>query len=184
MAKLSAFLFISIDGYYKDIQNDIRWHRHGGEESDFASNSSQQAHILLFGRVTYEMMAAFWPTPTAIEQMPGVAKGMNRSEKIVLSKTMDKSDWHNTRFLSGNLVGEVKKLKEAGTDITILGSGSLLTQLTDAGLIDSYQFMIDPVALGRGTAIFAGLKEKLDLKLTDSRIFESGIILATYKPML
>jgi len=184
MATLSAFLFISIDGYYKDIDNGINWHRHGGEESDFAANSSQQEHILLFGRITYQMMAAFWPTAMAKEQMPGVAKGMNQSEKVVFSKTTNTSDWHNTRFLSANLLEEVKKLKQGETDITILGSGSLLTQLTDAGLIDSYQFMIDPVALGKGTPIFAGLKEKIDLKLTASRIFESGIILATYKPIV
>ena len=180
MAKLSAFLFISLDGYYKDVNDGINWHRHGGEESDFSAKSSQQEHILLFGRVTYELMAAFWQTPMAIEQMPAVAKGMNQSEKVVFSKTIDSSDWNKTRFLSDNLIEEVKKLKEGETDITILGSGTILTQLSDAGLIDSYQFMIDPVALGKGTPIFAGLKQKLDLELTDSKIFNSGIILATY----
>jgi len=184
MAKLSVFLFISLDGYYKDINDGFSWHRHGGEESEFSAKSSQQEHILLFGRITYDVMASFWPTPMAIEQMPDVANGMNRSEKIVFSKTINSSDWNNTRFFNGNLVEEVKKLKQGKLDITVLGSGTILTQLADAGLIDTYQFMIDPVALGSGTAIFSGLKQKLDLELTDSNIFKSGIILATYKPMV
>ena len=182
MAKLSAFLFISIDGYYKDMENDINWHRHGGEESDFAATSSQQEHILLFGRVTYQLMASYWPTAMAIENDPKVADGMNRTEKVVFSKTVHTSDWNKTRFLSDNLVEEVKKLKEGEKDITILGSGTILTQLANAGLIDSYQFMIDPVALGEGTPIFGGLQQKLDLELINSKVFDSGIILVTYKP--
>ena len=183
MAKLLVFLFISLDGYYKDINDGFSWHRHGGEEAEFSAKSSQQEHILLFGRATYEVMAGFWPTPMAMEQMPVVADGMNRSEKIVFSKTIDRSEWNNTRFFSGNLIEEVKKLKQGDLDITVLGSGTILTQLADAGLIDTYQFMIDPVALGSGTAIFSGLKQKIDLELTDSSIFKSGVILATYKPM-
>jgi dihydrofolate reductase len=77
MAKLSAFLFISLDGYYKDINDGFSWHRHSDEQAEFSAKSSQQAHILLFGRKTYEVMVNFWPTSMAKEQMPEVAIGNN-----------------------------------------------------------------------------------------------------------
>jgi dihydrofolate reductase len=79
--------------------------------------------------------------------------------------------------------GEIKKLKKAGKDMTILGSGSILTQLAEAGLIDTYQVMLDPVALGDGTPILQGLKHKLDLQLVQTRTFKSGVILLSYEPL-
>jgi dihydrofolate reductase len=116
--------------------------------------------------------------------MPEVAQGMNESEKIVFSTTLDSADWENTTLLSGNLIEEVRKLKAIpGKVMAILGSGSIIAQLADAGLIDEYQFMIDPVALGDGTPSFKGLTRKLDLKLTDVRKFDSGVVLLSYVPL-
>ena len=181
---LSSFQFLTLNGYFKGPGNDISWHRHGEEESDFAAAGAQSGSILLFGRITYQMMAGFWPTPEAQQTMPEVAEGMNRSEKIVFSRTLQKAEWHNTRIISNNIEAEVKKLKkESGKDLTILGSGSILTQLAAAGLIDTYQVMIDPVALGGGTSYLSGLPHKLDLQLTGSRTFKSGVVLLTYQPI-
>ena len=82
MATLSIFNFISLNGFFKDAANGISWHQHGGpQETEFSSNNAQGGNMLLFGRKTYEMMAAFWPTPAAAESMPGVAAGMNAAEK-------------------------------------------------------------------------------------------------------
>lgn len=174
--------FLTLNGFYKGFNEDISWHRHGGEEEEYSKEGAQSQSVLLFGRVTYEMMKSFWPTEQAMANMPEVAEGMNKSQKIVVSRTLDKADWNNTTILKGDLVEEIKKLKQQpGNDITILGSGSIVTQLADAGLIDTYQFMIDPVAIGHGTPAFDGLQHKLDLELISSRVFKSGVVLLIYK---
>lgn len=184
MGKLIAYNFTTLNGYYKGPENDISWHRHGAEEGAFASDNLEARATLLFGRVTYEMMAGWWPSPMAMESMPDVAKGMNESEKIVFSTTLDSADWENTTLISGDLIEEVRKLKAIpGKVMTILGSGSIIAQLADAGQIDEYQFMIDPVALGDGTPSFKGLTRKLDLKLMDVRKFDSGVVLLSYAPL-
>lgn len=181
MRKLSSFTFITLNGFYKGANEDISWHRHGGEEADYAKEGAQSESVLLFGRKTYEMMACYWPTPLALEQARGVAEGMNRSEKIVFSTTLQKADWQNTRIVASNLVAEVQELKQTpGNDLTILGSGSVITQLTDAGLIDEYQVMIDPVALGEGKVLFHNLQQTLNLKVTFSKVFNSGVVLLHY----
>ncbi len=181
MGKLIAYNFTTLNGYFKGPENDISWHRHGEEESGFASDNLEARATLLFGRVTYEMMASFWPTPMAKENMPEVAKGMNESEKIVFSTTLESSEWENTTIIKEDLVEAVRKLKAIpGKVMTILGSGSIIAQLAEARLIDEYQFMIDPVAIGEGTPTFQGLTRKLDLKLTDHRVFNSGVVLLSY----
>ncbi len=184
MRKLSAFTFITLNGFYKGAKEDISWHRHGAEENEYAANSMEAESTLVFGRKTYEMMASYWPTPMAKQNDPTVAEGMNNSSKIVFSQTLKKADWKNTQVIGGNIVEEMKKMKKAdGTNLTILGSGSIVTLFAEHGLIDHYEIMIDPVALGSGTPIFHNIKNKLDLTLTASRVFKSGVILLSYSPM-
>ena len=183
MGKLSVFNFITLNGYFKGPNDDTSWHQHGNEEEgEFAAEGAQSDSILLFGRKTYEMMASFWPTPEAAKNMPEVADGMNKSEKIVFSKTLKNASWNNTRIIKNNIVEETKKLKSSSPkDMTILGSGSILTQLAEAGLVDTYMFMLDPLALGDGTPIFKGIGTKLELKLAETRSFKSGRVLLTYQ---
>lgn len=180
MAKLSVYNFISLNGCYKGPNNSL-WHIHGDEETEYSKDSLKSDSILLFGRVTYEMMVSFWPTEDAKKNMPEVAEGMNKSEKIVFSKSLKKADWNNTRIVSDNVVEEVKKLKSAGKDMTILGSGTIVTQFTDAGLIDSYEIMVDPIVISGGTQMFSGIAKDLNLKLKDSKTFKSGVVLLTYE---
>ena len=184
MKTLSVFNFLSLNGYYKGLNEDISWHRHGDEEAAFASDSAQTESTLLFGRKTYEMMASYWPTEQGMRDNPGVADGMNKSQKIVLSTSMKSASWQNPRIITNTAMEEIRKLKETGSnDITVLGSGSVVTQLADAGLVDVFQFMIDPVALGKGTPAFKDLGKTLNLKLSDFRSFKSGVVMLTYKPM-
>jgi dihydrofolate reductase len=184
MRKVNVFNFITLNGYFQGSNGDISWHRHGGEESEYAAESLKSESILLFGRVTYEMMASHWPTPEAMKNMPRVAEGMNKAEKIVFSRTLKKAEWNNTRLVKDNMVEEIRKMKQMpGKDMCILGSGSILTQLAEEGLIDEYQLMIDPLALGDGTPIFKNLRHKLDLRLTLSRAFKSGVLLLSYQPL-
>jgi dihydrofolate reductase len=184
MGKLTAFNFLTLDGYYKDANNDISWHQHGAEENEYSANSLKADSILLFGRTTFEMMRSFWPTPMALETNPVVAKGMNSAEKIVFSHTLKNAGWDNTRIVSNDMAGEVKKLKQTSAkDMAILGSGTIITQLAEEGLIDSYQLMFDPVAIGNGTPVFKNIKHQLNLKLTDTRVFkQSGVVLLCYEP--
>jgi dihydrofolate reductase len=182
MRKLSVFNFITLNGFYKGPNEDISWHQHGGEEAAFAAEGANSRSTLVFGRVTYEMMAGYWPTPMAMESMPEVAKGMNASEKIVFSNTLKSASWSNTKIVGGNIIDEMTKIKkQSGPDLTILGSGTIVSQFAEHGLIDDYQFMIDPVALGKGASVFTGLTRKLDLKLKETRSFKSGVVLLWYQ---
>ncbi|MGZ3756009.1 MAG: dihydrofolate reductase family protein [Mucilaginibacter sp.] len=183
MRKLSAFTFVSLDGYYKGLNEDISWNKHGQEEAEFSAKNLEANHILLFGRVTYNMMADFWTTQAAWESLPIVAKGMNEAEKIVFSNTMDKADWVNTKVINNNIVNKTRELKnQPGKDMTILGSGSILNQFAEAGLIDEYQIMIYPIAIGTGISLFGGIKNTLSLKLIGTRTFESGTVVLSYQP--
>jgi len=183
MKKLSVFDFVSLDGYYKGLNEDISWNRHGPEEAEFSVEKATSGNTLLFGRVTYEMMESFWTTPDAMKVLPEIATGMNSADKIVFSRSLKKADWNNTTLVNSNMVDEVRKLKQLpGKDMTVLGSGNIVTQLADAGLIDEYQLMIYPVAIGQGTSFFKGLKNNLSLKLVSSRIFNSGTVLLCYQP--
>ncbi len=182
MSKLNVFNFISLDGYYKDLDGIINWHRHGKEEEEFSIQSLRQGNILLLGRVTYEMMASWWPSQNAVNSMPDIANGMNKAEKIVCSNTLQISNWKNTQIISGDILTQIAELKEKSSkNITILGSGKLTTQLAEAGLIDTYQIMIDPVAIGEGSSIFKGLQRQLNLKLTDTNSFKTGTVLLSYE---
>ncbi|MGC3948722.1 MAG: dihydrofolate reductase family protein [Chryseolinea sp.] len=185
MRKISVFNFLTLNGFYKGVNEDISWHRHGGEEANFAGDAANPAepNSLMFGRVTFQMMERFWPTEAGKSMNPRVAEGMNRSEKFVFSRTLKSTSWKGSNILSGDLIEETKRIKASpGPNITILGSGSIVSQLASAGLIDSFMLMIDPVLLGEGTSLLSGMKGKVDLKLTNSRIFNSGVILLEYEP--
>jgi dihydrofolate reductase len=184
MGKLSVFNFISLNGYYKGANGDLSWHRHGTEENEYAVNSMKGGSRLLFGRITYELMASYWPTATATEENPIVAAGMNHAEKIVFSNTLKEAAWQHTKIMSGDIVSAIRNLKENDeTDMTILGSGSIVSLFASEGLIDRYMIMIDPVALHVGTPIFSNIKHNLQLSLVAARTFNSGVVLLTYQPL-
>ena len=189
MRKLSVFNQVSLDGYFRTKEGSVEWaHRAQGQGDDpefkqFISGNASGGGALLFGRKTYEMMVAFWPTPAAAEQFPEVAKGMNAAPKIVFSKTLKKAAWNNTTVISGDLVSEVRKLKEAsGAPMTILGSGSIVAPLARAGLIDQYQLLVFPLVLGEGVSMFAGVGTGVGLTLQSTRAFRNGIVLLVYEP--
>lgn len=182
MRKLSSFNFITLNGFLSDNHGDISWHMHGPEENQYASDSLKAGNTLLFGRKTYEMMASYWPTPAAAENDPAVAEGMNRADKIVISQSLKKAEWLNTSIISNNATEEIRKLKQLpGSNLTLLGSGTILTLLADAGLVDEYLIMIDPVAIGSGVSVFSNIKHSLNLKLLEVKTFKSGVVLLRYK---
>lgn len=184
MPSLSSFLTISTDGYFTDRNGDMSWAHNSDPEFDaFVAGNASGNGALLFGRVTYEMMASFWPTPQAAQMMPEVAAGMNRMAKYVASRSLSSVDWDNSELLKGELVEAVRQLKAGdGPDIAILGSGSIISQLAQAGLIDEYQFVIAPLALGGGRSAFEGMDGKLGLTLVESRTFQNGNVFLRYRP--
>jgi dihydrofolate reductase len=139
--------------------------------------------VLLFGRITYEFMASFWPTQLAAQMLPIVAERMNNLPKVVFSRTLEQASWNNTKLVKGDMAAEVRNMKEEpGEDLAILGSGSIVSQLTQERLIDEYQMAVIPVILGSGKTMFEGLQGSLNLKLTSSRIFRNGNVLLCYEP--
>jgi dihydrofolate reductase len=195
MRKLIVFNHVSLDGYFVDQNGDMSWAKAdhqdvadgapGAAEWDaFVAGNASGDGVLVFGRITYEMMASFWPTPFAIESMPAVAEGMNSMEKVVFSRTLKQASWNNTKLVKGDLAAEMRKLKkEFGKDMVILGSGSIVAQLAQEGLIDAYQIVVNPIVLGKGRTMFDGVKEKLRLKLTKTRAFGNGNVLLCYELM-
>jgi dihydrofolate reductase len=104
--------------------------------------------------------------------------------KIVFSKTLEKASWDNTEVVSGDIVASVRKLKESqGPNMVILGSGTIVSQLTQARLIDGYQVVVSPLVLGSGRTMFDGVRDKLNLKLQKSRAFANGNVVLWYQPM-
>ena len=187
MRKLVVFNSTSLDGYFTDAHGDMSFAHNENRDAEwdsFVAGNASGGGMLLFGRITYELMASFWPTPFAAESMPVVAERMNNLPKVVFSRTMDKASWSNTRLVNGDLIGNIRKMKEEpGEGMAILGSGSIVSQLAPHGLIDEYQIVVIPVALGKGRTMFEGVKEKLPLKLTKTRTFGNGNVLLCYEPI-
>jgi dihydrofolate reductase len=185
MRMLVVFNHVSLDGYFVDMHGDMSWaHKNDAEWQAFVEENASGGGELLFGRITYELMASYWPTPAARENDPKVAEHMNNLPKVVFSRTLDNPSWNNTRLVKGDIAAEVRKMKnEPGKDMVIFGSGSIVSQLVEARLIDEYQIVVHPVALGKGRTMFDGINQKLLLKLTQTRAFGNGCVLLCYEPM-
>lgn len=184
MRKLAVFNNVTLDGYFTDAHGDMSWaHTDDPEWTAFVAENASGGGVLLLGRITYELMASYWPTPAARTTAPAVAEGMNRMQKVVFSRTLKNASWQNTTLVKGDIVAAVRKLKnEAGPGMAILGSGSIVSQLAPAGLIDEYQIVVHPVVLGRGKTMFDGVKQPLSLRLTKSRVFGNGNVVLWYEP--
>lgn len=183
MRRLMVFNNITLDGYFTDANNDMSWaHQNADEEwNKFTAQNASGGGVLLFGRKTYDLMVSFWPTSQAYDMMPEVAEGMNNLPKVVFSRTMDQATWNNTKLVKDNIADEVKQMKnQPGDNMVIMGSGTIVSQLTQARLIDEYQFVVHPLVLGNGRTLFQGLQEPLPLKLTNSRTFGNGNVLLNY----
>jgi dihydrofolate reductase len=185
MRRLIVFNHISLDGYFTGENGNFRWTHAGSDDPEYtafvAGNASGNGQ-LIFGRTTYDLMAGYWPTAMAEQQNPLVAKGMNNMQKVVFSRTMEKALWNNTKLVKTDIVGEIRKMKnEPGPGMVIMGSGSIISQLAPAQVIDEYQLLLNPVALGKGRTIFDGMDKMLSLKLISARTFQNGKIFLRYE---
>jgi dihydrofolate reductase len=187
MGTLVVFNMISLDGYFVDDRGDMSWAHNPSEDAEweaFVESNAKGGGLLVFGRITYELMASYWPTPHAMENDPIVAERMNSLPKLVFSRTLDKASWSNTRLVKEGVAAEIRKLKEEpGKDMAIMGSGSIVSQLANEGLIDEYQIVAIPIVLGGGRTMFEGVKKRLKLKLTRTRSFGNGNVVLCYAPI-
>lgn len=184
MRRLSVFNQISLDGYFTDANGDMSWaHKHDPEWLSFVSGNASGGGALVFGRITYDSMAGYWPTKQALDSLPVVAERMNNLPKIVFSRTLDAAAWNNTRLVGGDIIAAMRALKEEpGPDMAIMGSGTIVAQFTDAGLIDEYQVVVNPVVLGSGRTMFDGVKARPSFALAKTRTFANGNIVLWYTP--
>jgi dihydrofolate reductase len=183
---LIMFNQLSLDGYFVDAHGDMSWAHNPELDQEwdaFVDGNARGGGMLVFGRVTHDLMASYWPTPLAEQNAPVVAERMNSLPKVVFSRTLSDSPWANTRMVSSDPVAEIRRLRdESGPDMAIMGSGTIVTRLAAEGLIDEYQFVIVPVVIGAGRPLFEGLTVKLNLRLADTRSFANGNVLLTYEP--
>jgi len=184
MRKLMVFNNVTLDGYFTSTEGDMSWaHRHDPEFNAFVQDNAKGGGVLGFGRVTYEMMAGYWPTPLAREQSPVVAERINAQQKVVFSRTLSQTSWQNTTLLKDDLATEISALKrQSGPHLVVLGSGRLVAQLAAASLVDEYQLVMVPVVLGAGRTLFEGLPERQGLQLQSSRTFGNGNVFLRYAP--
>lgn len=183
MRKLTVFNNVSLDGYFTDAHGDMRWaHKSDDEWIDFTNANAGQGGMMLFGRITYQQMASYWPTDAAAAAMPEVASAMNAAPKIVFSTTLSEAPWHNTRLVKSGMLDAVRALKqESGPDIVVMGSGTVVAQLAGAGLVDEFQLVLNPLGLGAGRTLFEGIDERISLQLMSEQRFANGNVVLRYR---
>ena len=183
MKKIIAVEWLSLDGYFSDSKNGTDWFVSDEETWKYLLKLFTNFDTILLGQVTYDMFAAYWPKPNPSDPNPQVLIDfMNNSRKVVFSKSLKKAEWNNSVVMKDINATEINKMKQEATkDIVIFGSGSIVSQLTELGLIDEYKFLVNPVFLGNGKTIFKSAESKAKLKLLDSKAFDGGNIMLHYE---
>jgi dihydrofolate reductase len=182
MRKVILFNMVSLDGYFAGPQGEIDWHNVDQEFNQFAIRQLDEVGALLFGRITYTLMAGYWPTPEALTDDPQVAKKMNQLPKIVFSRTLATAGWQNTRLVKTDAARAVAELKQQpGQDLFIFGSANLAAGLIQNSLVDEFRLIVNPVVLGRGRPLFQGVQQQ-KLKFQKIRTFANGNVLFYYQP--
>jgi dihydrofolate reductase len=177
MARLNMWNLMTLDGFVEGPNRDISWHFDvwGEELEQLSIDQLNSAGGLLFGRVTYELMARHWPGASG-----EVADFMNAAPKHVFSRTLTKSDWNNTQLYGDDVPKTVARLKrESAKDIFLFGSADLAASLVPHGLIDEFRIAVNPIILGGGAPLFRQ-GERIKLKLLDSRTLSTGIVILRY----
>jgi dihydrofolate reductase len=181
MRRLILQTSVSIDGYVAALDKSHPWSEGSEEDEAFRRwilDSVWAAGAHLMGRVTYEEMAAFWPTSTS-----EYARPMNEIPKVVFSKTLQHADWPETRIARGDLTEEIERLKrEPGNDLIAYGGATLDQALSRLGLVDEYRLMIQPAALGAGLPLFKDLPAPLHLELVEATTHPTGVAIHIYRP--
>ncbi len=171
---------MSLDGFFEGPNKEFNWFVPDEEFFEYARKMLRAVDTLLFGRVTYQHMAAYWPHAPADE----IADKMNNLPKVVFSETLQNAEWNHSRLVRGDAAKEVARVKKlSGGDLLILGSAALASSLLQARMIDEYRIIIDPILLGAGNPLFQTIKGKLKLKLLGTQTLGSGVVILSYGPV-
>lgn len=178
------FNMVSVDGYFADVNGGIEWHQVDDEFNQFAAQFIQRFDTALFGRKTYDLFVSYWPTAledsSISQENAAIAQKLQAMKKIVVTSSRPSADWSNTEVWPEPNPQSIKAFKEeAGNDIVIYGSGSVVQQLSAQKLIDEYWFCISPIILGAGRQLF-DVASTQSLQLIESRAFGSGNVLVGY----
>jgi len=187
MRKIIVSMNVSVDGFIAAPGGDLDWHfdKWTNEMAESLCEQLSKADTILLGGNTYSAMAAYWPAHSndfnyARDDI-AFAEMMNNYNKIVVSKTLNRLRWHNSKLIKKNVNGELQKLKLLpGKDMIIFGSGTLVSSLMTPGLIDEYILWVHPVILSGGKPLFATLPGTLNMRLTKIKQFRSGVIVLYY----
>jgi dihydrofolate reductase len=188
--------FVTLDGYMVGPDEDISWVAEGFDremQNDIADVMGRESDLFVFGRVTYEIFAAYWPhavpydegdelNPAAGKEDPQIIRALNELPKVVFSTTLETPEWSNTRVVGEGLEDEIRRLKkEQGKAISVQGSASIVQALGRADLVDEYRLYVHPVLLGDGKPLFAGGFVRQDFELVRAKPYANGVIAATYR---
>jgi dihydrofolate reductase len=181
MRKLVLFMHVSLDGFAADANGGLNWVSFDSELQQYAQGIVSTVGSPVYGRVTYELMAGYWPAelnnPDASEHSKAHAQWVDKATKIVFSKTMKKAEWNNTIVINDNIAEEISKLKQQpGKDLVIFGSPGLAHSFMELDLIDEYQLTLNPVLLGGGIPVYQNIKNKTNLKLVKATPLKSGVV--------
>jgi dihydrofolate reductase len=179
MARLIMWNLMTLDGFVEGPNRDISWHSDvwGEELEKLSIEQGKSAGGLMFGRVTYELMANHWPN-----EKDEVADFMNALPKYVFSRTLKTSGWNNTQMFGADVRDAVTKLKRENTgNILLFGSADLAASLMAHRLIDEFRIALNPILLGGGTPLFKP-GDGMKLKLLDSRTLSTGVVILRYEP--
>lgn len=177
MRKVVLGMNVTLDGYVARTNGELDWMfpNIDSERTESITEGLSEIDVFLMGRVTYEGMAAHWPTAD-----DEIAPLMNRATKIVFSRTLKKVDWENCRLAAGDPAEEIAELKrQPGTAIAVAGGARFAQSLSKQGLIDEYNLTVHPVVLGTGIPLFT---DPINLKLLSTRAFDTGAVVLNYEP--
>ena len=186
MRKIISFMHISLDGFVAGPNGELNWAKVDEEIFDHVGKRISEGDTALYGRVTYQMMEAYWPTaadkPAATRHDIEHSKWYSKVHKVVLSKTMKDAELTNTTIISDNLSDRISEIKQqAGEDILLFGSPTATHSLIQQNLIDGYWLFVNPIILGQGVPLFADIKDKIKLKLLPTtKQFSSGVTELNY----
>ena len=188
MRKVFVFMMVTLDGFFEGPNKELDWHIVDEEFNQYAIDLLSKVDALLFGRVTYQLMADYWPAAATNPSTPKsdveIADKMNNLPKIVFSKTLQEVKWNNSRLVKENIAEEISKMKQQpGKDMVIFGSGSIVSTFMQQGLIDEYRIIVNPIVLGNGNPLFKGINDKQNLKLLKTKVLGSGVVILYYQPI-
>ncbi|MGE5893446.1 MAG: dihydrofolate reductase family protein [bacterium] len=175
MRKIIVSNYVSLDGFIAGPEGEIDWFVWDEEMAKYSRDLLYSIDTLLFGRVTYELMAGYWPTASPPSEEQVIIDAMNNLPKIVFSRTLARADWTNTTLVKEINKEEILKMKQQpGMDMVIFGSGSIVSAFSQLALIDEYRIIVNPVVLGRGKPFFKDIRERINLKLLKTKTFSSN----------